>query len=135
KLFSATALNPALSVRGDLTQIPVARRLRLLARLCAQQVAGRKLVCVLVDRERSRNACGSQIGADGSRVDPRIECRMFPQRAQFGAEQESAAGQSCPVQRLDADPVAYQPKAPLAAIPECQREHAVAALDGVYDSP
>ncbi|KAG1401113.1 hypothetical protein G6F59_013085 [Rhizopus arrhizus] len=59
---------------------------------------------------------------------------MLPQRLQFGTEHQRAAGPAV-VQRLLADTVTGQPQALFLPVPQGDREHAVAALQGVFDAP
>ncbi|KAG1360428.1 hypothetical protein G6F61_014412 [Rhizopus arrhizus] len=59
---------------------------------------------------------------------------MLPQRLQFGTAHQRAAGPAV-VQRLLADTVTGQPQALFLPVPQGDREHAVAALQGVFDAP
>ena len=66
---------------------------------------------------------GSAVSLASARDDPALEHRF-----DFGAEDETVAGE-CPVERLDAQPVARQQQTAALGIPDGEREHAAEAFD------
>jgi hypothetical protein len=102
---------------------------------CAAAPAARhQLERPLVDAVRRRDVVQPQQQGQRIAVDAVVEIRMAPQRLQFGAEHQRVAGPAV-VQRLLADAVARQPQAALAAVPQRQSEHAVAAAQAFLHAP
>ncbi len=72
-------------------------------------------------------------GGDRGAIDARLPAGMGTQRLQLGAEQEQPA-ELCPVQRLDAEPIANERQRAVAAVPHRDREHADQPLDRRLDA-
>ena len=113
--------------------VPEARNLRFALPRQRQDRAGFELVNALIDRMRRRNVIVPHERGDGVAVDARRPARMRAQRFEFRAEQKQFA-ELCPIQRLDAEPIANERQRPLAPVPQRDREHADHALERRLDA-
>jgi hypothetical protein len=115
--------------------LPVAHRHHLaLAAPRAQVGAGLELLHALVDRLRIGHVAEGKVFLDRLRVDAALELRMQQQRLELRAEYDASVGQLGVVQRLHAEAVARDEQRLAATIPDCEREHAVEALQAL-DAP
>jgi hypothetical protein len=89
--------------------------------------AGRKLARLGEDRQRRRDRVEGQVGGDGAGVDLTREAGLLQHRLQLRGEGERAVDEAV-VERLDAEAVAGEQQAPLAAVPESDCEHPPQAL-------
>ncbi len=103
-------------------------------RVQVQYAARHQLEGAFVDAVRRGDIVQPQQQGQRIAVDAVVERRMPPQRLQLGTEHQRVAGPAV-VQRLLADAVAGQRQALLAAVPQGDGEHAVAAPQRGFQPP
>ena len=99
-----------------------------------RELAGEQLRDPAVDRVRRRHAVVPEVKGDGVAVDLRAEPGECAQRLELGGEREPASDPAV-VEGLLPEPVPDQVELALAAVPECDGEHALDRLERAIDAP
>ena len=122
ELLEVVSLAPRILIAGEL-EIPVAERAdRPL--LGDEDMRGRELGDVAVDRARRRHIEQRQVLIDGLGAPLARHVRIFEERLQLRAEDHARARQLRVVERLDAEAIAGEDQPARQRVPDGEGEHA-----------